>query len=172
MSKKQFSPFNPCSGFCEFSCCCPCRCPPSFHLLQRTMVLLAAAPGHLPSRPLLRCVPPLQARNWRWFLKNGGGEFLEQISSRLDRECRRRSSRAPRAFVAGTSTIKTINITMVIHCNKYSNIISKILIRLLMSLKTLLLFLLEIPKRTETWNFPPLITCYALYYIYKILLFK
>lgn len=165
MSEKQFSPVNPCSGFCELSCCCLCLCPPSFHLFQRTVVLLAAAPGHLLSRTLLRCVPPLPAPNWRWFLKNGGGEILEQISSRLDQDCR--SSSAPRAYAAGKSTIKTINIKIIIYCNKYLNIISEILIRSVMCSK-LSLFLFRNLKRTETWNFPPLITCYTLYCILKL----
>lgn len=110
--------------------------------------------------------PPLQAPNWRWFLKNGGGEILEQISSRLDQDCR--SSSAPRAYAAGKSTIKTINITIIIYCNKYLNIISQILIRSVMCLKLLSLFLFRNLKRTETWNFPPLITCYTLYCILKL----
>lgn len=88
VSRKQFSPFNPCSAFCEFSCCCLCRCPPSLHWSRRTVVLLAAAPGHLPSRTRLRRVAPLGAPNWRWFLKNGGGEILERISRRPDRDSR------------------------------------------------------------------------------------
>lgn len=89
VSRKQFSPLKPRSAFCELSCCCLCRCPPSLRWSRRTVVLLAAAPGHLPSRARLRRVAPLGAPNWRWFLKNGGGEILERIKGGLDRDSRR-----------------------------------------------------------------------------------
>lgn len=85
VSRKQFSPLKPRS---ELSCCRLCRCPPSLQWSRRTVVLLAAAPGHLPSRARLRRVAPLGAPDWRWFLKNGRGEILERISGRPDRDSR------------------------------------------------------------------------------------
>lgn len=44
--RKLLCPLGPRSSLTELSCCCR-WCPPSFHLLERTVVLLAAAPGHL-----------------------------------------------------------------------------------------------------------------------------
>lgn len=53
VSAEQFSPLGPWSSFSEFSFSCCCWCPPSFHLLERSVVLLAAAPGHLLSLMLV-----------------------------------------------------------------------------------------------------------------------
>lgn len=138
MSKQQFSPLNPLLRFLRFQLLLASAVtPPSFHQFQRSVLLLAAAPGHLLSRTNAAAVcssAPSTKLEVVFKKRRGGnpGTDQQRTGSGLSPA---RSSSAPRANVAGKSTIKTINITMILNCNTYSNIISQIFIRPVMCLK-------------------------------------